>query len=140
MRLVIYALNSADWALSGAAACDTSTGASGSFTRRTTLRELPVSKLYFSLTTRAAVSRVKSGPKAPPGRSCPMKIVPQKQVVPRSQVKAKAKPATKPRSPSTQPRSQPSSPRKRVVPRTAVSLRPLCNHVIAVRYADETRS
>jgi len=102
-----------------AATCDPP-GGGPSFNRRTTLGPDPGFELYSSLTARAAAGRVKSGPKAPPGRSCPLKNAQQKQVVPRSQVKTKPKPATKPRVPTTRPQPRPPSAKKRVVPRPAV--------------------
>jgi len=69
---------------------------------------------------RRARTAAKTGPKAAKAPSCQCKKNPPKNV-PRSQVKAKPKPATKPRRPATRPNPKPAQPNKKVAPRPAVS-------------------
>jgi len=123
------------------ATCEAPTGSGSGFVNRdvlvplyatTTLGSGSGFDVFSSLTARAAAARagatrggVKSGPKAPPGQSCPMKNQPQKKVVPRSQVKTKPKPAVKPRVPTQRPAARKPNAQKKVVPRPAVCLHSL---------------
>ncbi|KAH7100039.1 hypothetical protein BKA62DRAFT_708086 [Auriculariales sp. MPI-PUGE-AT-0066] len=75
---------------------------------------------------RRAAKTPRAGPKAPPCPTCPKKgQKPQtgKKMVPRSQVREKPKPATKPRKPVTKPNPRPRNPAKKTVQRPAT--RPL---------------
>jgi len=64
----------------------------------------------------------RSGSKAAPAPSCPLKNGPKKTVVPRNKVQTKAPPTKAPRGPATYPDRRPPKSTKKAVPRPAVRI------------------